>query len=549
MMTKDPSHDAVGNHALALRHELRRRWRLGDRVAIEELLQRDPPLAEDDRVVLELVYTELRLRSRAGESSSLADYASRFSTLGEKLTLLFEIHKALEDLEEPLPWESADSLADDQARAALAQDAAQLDRLVEKFEQAWRTGVPPRIEEFVGENLDEAARRKLLLELIVVDMEYRWSASDGDPSDPADGELAEADAWRPMLLEEYVERWPELGPADRPPLELVVEEFRLRPRCGEGCSADDYVARFPGHGRELHHLLLQVDSEFSHKRTVSTRGATDTNIDTCPPGSQSDEASEAAHSRWHTASLAAGASSPASGDEDLDYDPAPLPYSDFRLIHKIGAGGMGAVYRAVQVSLNKPVAVKILEGVRMRRGRAVQRFLREGRSVAQLRHPNIVDVHGIGRTPNQGYFLVMDLVEGRDLEELLRSKAVTFRDAGLVATVAEAIDHAHRKGVIHRDLKPSNILIDSEGRILVSDFGLAKLLDDHEPSLSLANELLGTPSFMAPEQASRRWGKIGPHTDVYGLGGLLYAVLTGWPPFSGESYTEVLAQVISEDPP
>jgi hypothetical protein len=210
---------------------------------------------------------------------------------------------------------------------------------------------------------------------------------------------------------------------------------------------------------------------------------------------------------------------------------------------------MGTVYRAIQVSLNKPVAVKVLEGVRMRRPQAVLRFLREGRSVAQLRHPHIVDVHGIGRTPSQGYFLVMDLVEGRDLDELIRAGAVSFSDVGLLATVAEAIEHAHRKGIIHRDLKPSNILVDIEGRVLVTDFGLAKLLDDREAGLSLADEPLGTPSFMAPEQASRRWGQVGPRTDVYGLGGLLYAMLTGRPPYTGRSYTEVLAQVISEDLP
>lgn len=235
------------------------------------------------------------------------------------------------------------------------------------------------------------------------------------------------------------------------------------------------------------------------------------------------------------------------------YDPqAPLALSDFELKHELGTGGMGTVYYARQKSLNKPVAVKVLGNVSGRDTQVIERFLREACAAAKLRHPSIVDVHGIGRMPDGGYFLVMDLVQGTDLESRVKSGDTAIdQAASLVATIADAVQHAHEHGVIHRDLKPSNVLVDVDRGVMVTDFGVAKLLGSDEPDLTGQQSPLGTPGYMAPEQVDGRWGQVGPRADVYGLGGILYYLLCGRHPFQSGDRNElgVLAQVVSDEPP
>lgn len=251
---------------------------------------------------------------------------------------------------------------------------------------------------------------------------------------------------------------------------------------------------------------------------------------------------------WAALGLGSGFTGPTG--TPFSPDPhAPLVLSDFRVIRKLGAGGMGAVFEAVQKSLEKRVALKVLRDSGGGGGQAAERFIREARAVAQLRHPHIVGVHGIGRTPDGGYFLVMDLVRGKNLAEVMARAALSFEEAaGIAATIAEAIQHAHERGIIHRDLKPSNVLLE-ERRPVVTDFGLAKLLYEHGAAVSSAGAIMGTPGYMAPEQADPRRGVIGPWTDVHGLGGILYALLAGRPPYDGDSFAVVLGRIMSDDPP
>jgi serine/threonine protein kinase len=227
---------------------------------------------------------------------------------------------------------------------------------------------------------------------------------------------------------------------------------------------------------------------------------------------------------------------------------APLRLDDFRLESQIGKGAMGTVHRATQLSLNKPVAVKILHVSGPRQRDAIDRFLAEGRVVASLRHENIVDVHGVGRTSDGQLFLVMDLIDGSNLAERLRHGPLSIREAAhVVRQVARAVGHAHARGIIHRDLKPSNVLLDGSGRIFLTDFGLARP-SDSSSNTNRPGQVVGTPGFMAPEQVSVDYGVIGPRVDVFGLGALLYALLTNQPPIAGGSDVERMLQTATPQP-
>ena len=215
----------------------------------------------------------------------------------------------------------------------------------------------------------------------------------------------------------------------------------------------------------------------------------------------------------------------------------------------LGRGGMGIVYCARDLRLKRLVALKMLlsgaYAARVERAR----FLREARAVAALRHPNVVQVYDVGEHDGRPYF-IMELLEGGSLAERLAGvPRPPAEAAATVATIAGAVEAAHEAGIVHRDLKPANVLLTSEGTPKVSDFGLAHDgSGDEELALTLSGARIGTPSYMAPEQAVGKRGTIGPAADVYALGAVLYEMLTGRPPFRGESAAETERQVIAEEP-
>jgi RNA polymerase sigma factor (sigma-70 family) len=210
---------------------------------------------------------------------------------------------------------------------------------------------------------------------------------------------------------------------------------------------------------------------------------------------------------------------------------ALLSYRDVVLQQQLGAGGMGKVYRALWRSSGKQVAVKLLRKPLRQNETATVRFLEEAELLARLRHPGIVAVHGLGQLPDGGHFLVMDLIEGSDLARQMAAGPIGVAQAlRWVGQAADAIDHAHQRGIVHCDLKPSNLLLDHEGHIHVTDFGLARSLADGSQT-----SVGGTAGFMAPEQIDPTRGPISPRTDVYGLGAVLYALLTGQAPCAAES--------------
>lgn len=227
---------------------------------------------------------------------------------------------------------------------------------------------------------------------------------------------------------------------------------------------------------------------------------------------------------------------------------APRRFGHYELLEEIGRGGMGVVYRARHVQLNRIVAVKMLLSGYLADAEHIRRFQREARTAAQIRHPNIVSVFDYGEAEGHHYF-AMDYVPGQSLQTLvLRGPLPIEQAVRLVATVARAVAHLHQYGIIHRDLKPSNVLLDEQGQPYVSDFGLAKWLQIAEPH-TVSGAILGTPSYMAPEQAQGQLAAISPRTDVYSLGAILYAVLTGRPPFVGENPLDVILQVLESEPP
>jgi eukaryotic-like serine/threonine-protein kinase len=233
-------------------------------------------------------------------------------------------------------------------------------------------------------------------------------------------------------------------------------------------------------------------------------------------------------------------------------EPAPLlelpaRLGDYELLDEIGRGGMGIVYRARQISLDRLVAVKMILRGTLASPDDLARFRAEAEAAARLDHPNIVPVYEVGEIEGQPYFS-MKFVAGTTLARRLAEGPLMPREAAaIMLPVARAIQFAHRQGLLHRDLKPSNILIDEDGQPHITDFGLAKRITDNT-GLTHTGAILGTPSYMAPEQVGGNRGEIGPTSDVYSLGSILYQMLTGRPPFQAASPVDTLLMVLEQDP-
>ena len=220
---------------------------------------------------------------------------------------------------------------------------------------------------------------------------------------------------------------------------------------------------------------------------------------------------------------------------------------DYELLEEVGCGAMGMVYRARQVSLNRVVAVKMLAAGQLATREAVQRFHAEAQAAASLQHPGIVAIHEVGEHEGRHYFS-MDYVAGPSFAELARDHALPPETAArYVREIAEAVHYAHQRGILHRDLKPSNILLDPSDHPLITDFGLAKRLAG-DAGLTVEGQVMGAPGYMPPEQAAGKRGETGVRSDVYGLGAILYHLLTGRPPFLAETIHETLSLVQGREP-
>jgi serine/threonine-protein kinase len=296
-------------------------------------------------------------------------------------------------------------------------------------------------------------------------------------------------------------------------LAAILSELTDQLQRGEHVDIHDVCERYPEHASDLRYLwgaVLVTDAVGSAESKA---------IASEPPGSTSDE--------WSIK--------------------LPCRLGDYELLEVIGRGGMGIVYRAQQVSLNREVAIKMILKDRLATIQDRQRFFAEAKATAKLDHPGIVPVFDVGEIDGRPYF-AMKFLRGRTLSELILSESLSQRQAAkYMEQICRAVHFAHEYGIVHRDIKPSNILIDESGNAKLTDFGLAKQTDGAE-SLTRTGVVLGTPNYMSPEQASGRMGTIGPASDVYSLGAVLYHALTGRPPLVANSPVDLMLKVLEQDP-
>jgi eukaryotic-like serine/threonine-protein kinase len=383
---------------------------------------------------------------------------------------------------------------------------AQADSICDRFERAWRAGERPLIEEYL-ESASEPGRSILFRELLATELELRLHGGERtDPQQyaarfpahraligPVFDDLATSDASRPT---------PGLGEAPPP----GRTDLELRPSAA--AIVRRWGAFFRGHGRQ---------------------GAGADPATALPITEQPGEA----------------ATIGVAGIGPLD-KPMLAGLSQFELLSELGRGGMGVVYKARHRQLNRMVALKMLGDGKHALPENRARFLVEGEAVARLHHPNIVQIHEIGEADGHP-FVTLEMLEGGSLADRLKGATQPGRAAAaLVATLAEAIHAAHQAGIVHRDLKPSNILFDRDGVPKIVDFGLAKRLEV-EVGQTQTGQVMGTPSYMAPEQAQGLTHQVGPRADIWALGAILYEMLTGRPPFKAPSTIETIHQVIYEE--
>ena len=226
----------------------------------------------------------------------------------------------------------------------------------------------------------------------------------------------------------------------------------------------------------------------------------------------------------------------------------PAIWGEYELLEELGRGGMGIVFRAVQPGLGREVALKMILRERLTSPQDRQRFLAEASSLAKLEHPGIVPIFNVGEVEGLPFF-TMQLIRGHTFaSELTQGPISQRRAAELMRDISRAAHFAHQRGILHRDIKPSNILVDEAGKVKLTDFGLAKQFDSGE-QITKSGAVLGTPNYMSPEQALARTQQLGPASDVYSIGTVLYHAVTGRPPLVAESPVQMALQLLEQDPP
>jgi WD40 repeat protein len=403
--------------------------------------------------------------------------------------------------------------------------AAGAEDLAEQFSQLWRQGQPPDLREFL--NRFNGLSPRQLAAVLRVDQRQR------------------ARLGRPVAVESYLADFPAVAADREAALDLIYGEFLLRDECGEKPSQDDYCARFPGFActlRQQLNLHAVMQALGTDPPVTGTSGLV--NLETAP-------------------TLVPASAASASSKGPCPEAPETPFIPGYEILEELGRGGMGVVYKALQTALKRPVALKMILGGSHAGPQELARFRTEAEAIARLQHPNIIQIHEVGKQVGVP-FCALEFCAGGSLAAKLDGTPLPARRAAeLVATLARAVHAAHQVGIIHRDLKPANVLLGGDGTPKITDFGLAKCLQSEpgalatggspvadapgSPAHTQTGAVLGTPSYMAPEQAAGKPGQVGPATDVYALGAILYELLTGRPPFKAETPLDTILQVVGED--
>jgi tetratricopeptide (TPR) repeat protein len=417
-----------------------------------------------------------------------------------------------------------------------------LELILMHFDSAWRRGEQPALEDYLAP--DEPERLALLIELVHSDLHFRLRAGEA------------------IRVETYLQRYPELECLPDVVLALVVAEYDLRRR-EPGASLEEYLRRFPSHEAALRERFSQgQDHDYGSTPEIEPRqnstppagevGAVPKTIQAHRPTNQGPPVADGSPSpdpypTRVSASLSPripiGPPAPAGkGAASGGWPSVP----GYEILGELGRGGMGVVYMARQARLNRVVALKLILAGSRADAEDLTRFYTEAEAIARLQHPNIVQVYEVGEHDGLPY-LSLEFCPGGSLAEEVRGKTLPARRAAeVVELLARGMEEAHQRNVIHRDLKPANVLLTAEGQPKITDFGLAKKLD--EVGQTVSGQIMGTPPYMAPEQATGILSQVGPATDVYALAAILYELLTGRPPFKAASVWETLDQVRSQDP-
>jgi serine/threonine protein kinase/lipoprotein NlpI len=387
-----------------------------------------------------------------------------------------------------------------------AEGHLRIARAVEGLDEAWGRGEPIALEDVLRE-VDDAERTELLREALHVELEHRR----------ARGETP--------TVEEYERRFP----GDLVLIQSVFAEPTTVPVPGPLPEPTDRDAMETVAKAEPEETLLREDPVGPTSAAIDVETRVPVDVPTLASGIDTNGP--------HGKGLRSGLGDQPHGGGLFGYD----------LLAELGRGGMGVVFKARQRGLNRLVALKVIREGRHAHPEHLARFRIEAEAVARLRHPNILQIYEIGEW-DEGPFVALELLEGGSLADRINGTPQPARSAAeLLVTLARAVDAAHRAGIIHRDLKPSNVLFDSDGQPKVADFGLAKRMEVEQGDTQ-TGQVMGTPSYMAPEQALGQLDRIGPATDVYALGAILYELLTGRPPFKAPSALETIAQVTHDEP-
>lgn len=414
--------------------------------------------------------------------------------------------------------------SDKQSDTMVSQQSL-LAQAIEQFTASWDPSQPPALDTFIDTitgslPLQQETIRRLMIEVIQIDLSHRWSLTNPTEStmdaitvvSDTQSTIAapKTDPAYHWLLEKYTDVLPQLGPLTDFPLELIICEYKVRRRWGDDPQITEYAERFNRDTEKLKQIFGHVEKDLDSEGMSSTVTATTTTSFITP--------------------LEMG------GD-----------FGSYELLEEIARGGMGVVFRARQKGLNRIVAIKMILSGQLATEHDIERFHTEAAAAAHLQHPNIVAIHEVGSVDGQ-YFFSMEYVAGFSLDVVINMKPPTvIQAARWTKTLAEAIHYAHEQGILHRDLKPSNIMIDEQQNPRITDFGLAKQIQS-DNNLTSTGQIMGTPSYMSPEQADPTKLTIGPSSDIYSLGSILYELLTGKPPFVGSSPLKTINMMMETEP-